>query len=112
MCMPERLSNSRNTHESVLCTTDGECRDVVVEFRSTVSLNASVISGKNGTHQNLCLDATVFAICIFLCHNTTKGVTSHNKVITGKSFLSKFFDRIADIVVDQNRLRRIKYEVW
>ncbi len=109
--VPEGLCYTRNSHKTILCATNRECRDFIVVVRSTVLVDNTMISSQYRSHQNLSLDNVSIAVRIALSHHTAKRMTCQNYVVACETFFSKFFESIRNVVVNQNGIWCIENKI-
>jgi len=70
------------------------------------------ISFENASHQDLTFDQVRVAFDEDLTHNSTKGVSSDENIVTCKSSLFKLLDCLSDIMVNKDRFWRVKHKFW
>ena len=109
--MPESLSTSRDSQETILESQKGQgwC-SIVLEVSLSRFCDFSLGFEKDTTHQDLTLDIRVLQD-IVLRHNSTKRVGSHEDVVSCESSLFKLGNSILNIMIDKNWLWSVEQKL-
>ena len=70
-----------------------------------------VITEENGAHKDLALNRIRVFIGVLLGHHTAERVSSYKNTVSSETSLAKLLDCLFNVVVDQDRLWSVKYEL-
>jgi hypothetical protein len=110
--MPVSLSQTGDSHETILGTSEGEGWNIIVPVSATIVVEGVLVTGENGSHQDLTLDEVEVALSVVLGHDSSERVTSDEDLVTSESSGTDLIKSILDISIDKEWLWNVKEELW
>lgn len=110
--MPVGLSQTGDSHETILGSSEGEGWDIIVPVSASVVVEGVLVTGENRSHQDLTLDEVEVALGVVLGHDSSERVTSDEDLITSESSGTDLIKGILDISIDKEWLWDVEEELW
>lgn len=110
--MPVGLSQTSDSHETVLGSSEGKGWDIIVPVSASIVVEGVLVTGENRSHQDLTLDEVKVALGVVLGHDSSERVTSDEDLITSESSGTDLIKSILDISIDKEWLWDVEEELW
>ena len=101
--VPVGFCQTRDAHQTVLCSTKSQGWHFVVEVSCAIVVDLVVGAEEHGAHKDLALDSVGVLVSIVLSHDTAERVASDNDVITSETSLCKLLESLGHVVINEDR---------